>query len=201
MSGASRMREGFVGTGRASAAVRVDEPSSRLGSAMTSSAERKRSKEPPALPSAEKRKILPELATGESRAPSDDRRRPPEDRGRSAERIARRNSTSTGRALPPPSEGGASLALSAWFASSKSIDVRLGIKRSEDGVRAGDRVGVAARGGLFVGVSAGGRSSWFFGRLAAGERGGVAALTREDIVVFFMCVRAVGLIRALVFSP
>ena len=71
------------------------------------------------------------------------------------------------------------------------------MKRSDDGVRAGDRVGVAARGGVFAGGNAGGRSSWFFGRLAAGDRGGVAALTREDIAVVFMCVRAVGSVWAL----
>mmetsp|Transcript_12614 Transcript_12614/g.38975 ORF Transcript_12614/g.38975 Transcript_12614/m.38975 type:complete len:207 (-) Transcript_12614:152-772(-) len=155
MSGASRMRDGFVGTGRASAAVRAPAPSSLVGSAMTSSADRKRSGRASGI-SAEKRKIFPvdDEPAESSRPPgpsSDGRPRRCADRGRSADRIARRNSTSTGRALPGASDDdrGASVRESAWFASSKSIDVRFGMKRSEDGVRAGD---VPERRGVRGGV-------------------------------------------------
>ena len=200
------MRLGFVGTGRASAADRVAEPSSRLGSAMTSRALRKRSKPSRAgrfsLP---KRKIfaLPDDSPRDSPAESiDDARAASVDRGSSADRMARRNSTSTGRAFPAPAspardagwrrgrggEGGGrgrrplgvSTRVSEWFASSKSMDPRFGMKRSLDGVRTwlpGLR-GVRSVRGVRGGVPAPRGGVWpVFTRFAAGLRGvpGVAA--------------------------
>ena len=74
--------------------------------------------------------------------------------------MARRNSTSTGRAFAAGSSPffrcGDATTLSAWLASSKSMLVRLGMKRSEGErpgagdpwlERRGERVGVRTRGG------------------------------------------------------
>ena len=83
------MREGFVGTGRAKAAVLASFPGSCLGSAITSSALRNLSGR--FCTSAPNLNIFEAECGGDrgESAPPDDRRPPPDDRGRSVAEVER----------------------------------------------------------------------------------------------------------------